>query len=101
MELMNTSKTTVRLDAEHRAAELEMMTPHDSPRVEGMEHALRRIGLRPMNTVEAMTPRYRIIQTTVTEFDGSKIKAARVAQALRAVRNCGLSHTSGHCSEAA
>jgi len=84
---MNTSNIIVRLDAEHHAAEIEVRTPKDSPRTVGLENALRRIGLRPMRTVELSTPRHLVTRTKVARLDGFELNAARVAKALLAVRD--------------
>jgi len=100
MANMNTSKIVVRLDAEHHAAEIEMMTPHHAPPFEAMEHTLRRIGLRPVSTVELSTPRFRVTRTKVVKWDGSKLDAARVMHILRAASAPRTSH-SECCSRAA
>jgi hypothetical protein len=83
---MNTTKITVRLDAEHRQAELEMMTPHELAPVGRVDQALRRIGIEPLGTVELETPRYRVTKTKLAELDGSLLDATRVMQILRAAR---------------
>lgn len=84
---MNTSKTIVRLDAEQRTAEIEMTTSHNSPRVEGLDHALRRIGFHPMRTIELSTPRFRVTRTKLVELDGAQLSETRIMQALRAAGN--------------
>ncbi|MGE5783115.1 MAG: hypothetical protein ACM3ZE_00925, partial [Myxococcales bacterium] len=82
---MNTSNIIVRLDAEHHAAEIEIMTPHGSPRSAGLETTLRWVGLRTLRTVEFSTPRHRVTRTKVARLDGLELDAARIAGALRAV----------------
>lgn len=84
---MNTSKISVRLDAEQRTAELELMTPHHKPRIEGLELDLRRLGLRQLHTIELSTPKYRVMRTKLRELDGSELNALRVVQILRAARH--------------
>jgi len=84
---MNPSRTIVRLDAELGTAELEVIAPHDSPKVEGLDHALRRIGFHPMRTLELSTPRYRVTRTKLAELDGAPLSETRIAQALRAARH--------------
>ncbi|HMA94555.1 MAG TPA: hypothetical protein VKP30_17815 [Polyangiaceae bacterium] len=83
---MNTSNIIVRLDAEHHAAEIEVRISKDSRRPVGLENALRRIGLRPMRTIELSTPRHFVTRTKVAKLDGFELNAARVAKALLAVR---------------
>lgn len=84
---MNTSRITVRLDAEHREAELEMLLPHESATPRSLEESLQRVGMRPFSTVEMTTPRYRVTRTKFAELDGSRIDAIRVMQVLRAARS--------------
>jgi hypothetical protein len=84
---MDASKITVRLDAEQRTAEVEIMIAHSRPRVEGLSEALGRLGVRPLCTVEMSTPRYRITRSRFSESDGSTLSGARVLQILNAARN--------------
>lgn len=90
---MNTAKIIVRLDAEYRTAEIELLTLKDRPRIAGLEHALRRIGLRPMHTVEFSTPSYRVTRTKVARTDGSELNVSRIEKALRAIRSEAQNHS--------
>ncbi len=83
---MNTSRIIVRLDEEQRTAELEVMTPHRSPRIQGMDVALRQIGVLPFQTVELSTSRHSITLTKVAESDGSRLVPGRVMQILCVVQ---------------
>lgn len=83
---MNASKIIVRLDAEQRTAELEVMTLRSRPRVDGLGHALEQIGLRPLRTLELDTSRYRITRSRLAERDGSLLTGTRVMQILCAAR---------------
>jgi hypothetical protein len=98
---MTTSRIVVRLDAEHGAAELEMMTPHCCPRADGLEQALRQIGMHSINAVELSTPRYRVFRMKVGELDGSQLRVGRVAQVLRLVRDREAPCPAGDCCRAA
>lgn len=84
--MKNTTKISVRLDAEQRAAELELVAPHHHARIDGLEHALRKVGLHSMPTLELNTPRYRITRTKLRHPDGSVIDSARLVQVLHIVR---------------
>lgn len=84
---MNTSKIMVRLDAEARTAELEVMVPHGSQEVRGLENAVYRIGMHPACRIEISTPRYRVTRLKVSELDGSPLGATRVMQLLRAAHH--------------
>ncbi|GEM_PF-3205206 len=84
---MDASRITVRLDAEQRTAELEIMTAHSRPRVEGLKEAFGRLGVRPLSTVELMTPRYRITRSKLTEQDGSALSGSRLLEILNAARD--------------
>lgn len=84
--MKNTSKITVRLDVEQRAAEIELLTPHDRMRVDGLEHTFRKIGLRPIHTSEVWTPRYRVTRAKLREHDGSMLDSSRLVQLLRVIR---------------
>jgi hypothetical protein len=86
MTSMNTSKIKVRLDAESRTAELEVMTPNGNPYIDGIDHALARMRIRAIHTVELSTPRYRVTRTKLAEMDGSDINPARLMQVLRAAQ---------------
>lgn len=97
---MNTSKIIVRLEAEERTAELEMMVPHGSREIEGIETAIDRIGMRATRKVEVSTPRYRVTRLKVAELDGSMLGATRVMQVLRAVRRRELATSEGARSAA-
>lgn len=83
---MNTSRIIVRLDEEQRTAELEVMTPHRSPRIQGMDVALRQIGVLQFQTVELWTSRHSITLTKVAESDGSRLAPGRVMQILSVVQ---------------
>lgn len=83
---MNTSKIIVRLEAEERTAELEVMVPHDSREIDGLENTLSRLGMRASSKLQISTPRYRIARVKFAELDGSPLVATRVMQVLRAVR---------------
>jgi hypothetical protein len=76
----------VRLDAAQRTAELEIMTAHALPRVQGLAEAFGRLGVRPLCTVELSTPRYRITRSRLAERDGSALSGARVLELLSAAR---------------
>lgn len=86
---MNTAKIIVRLDAEYRTAEIEVLTPKDQPAIPGFDKALRGIGLRPMRTVELSIPNYRVTRTKVVRIDGSELNLSRIESALHAVRGQG------------
>lgn len=86
LRFMNTSKIIVRLEAEERTAELEMMVPHGSREIEGIETAIRRIGMLTTRRVDVSTPKYRVTRLKVAELDGSVLGSTRVMQVLRAVR---------------
>jgi hypothetical protein len=84
---MNTSIIKMRLDAEYRTAELELMTPHGSPSIEGLDYALKRMGLKTIRTVELMTPKFRVTRTRLAEMDGSDIAPTRVMQVLQVAQS--------------
>jgi hypothetical protein len=84
---MNTSKIVVRLDAERRTAELEIRTPHLNPRLEGLELALCQIGIRPLYTVELLTPRFHITRSKLVARDDSELDSTRVMQILCAAQD--------------
>ena len=88
---MNASKITVRLDAEQRTAEIEVMTLRCRPRVDGLGRALEQIGIRPLRIVELDTPRYRVTRSRLAERDGSQLTGTRVMQILCAAREIGSS----------
>lgn len=96
---MNASKITVRLDAEQRTAEIEVMTLRSRPRVDGLGRALEQIGIRPLRTLELDTPRYRVTRSRLAERDGSQLTGTRVMQILCAARQIELSKP--HCPVAA
>lgn len=98
---MNQSTIKVRLDEEYRTAELELSTPNGSPEVLGIDHALRRMGLRPVHTVEFVTPKYRVTRTKVAEMDGSEMAPERVMQLLQAAQSRTVSHRMNAISRAA
>jgi hypothetical protein len=85
--LMNTSKITVRLDAERNQAELEILTPRDAGEPLRIEPSLQRLGIRHRGLIELSTPRYFVTRAKLTELDGSKLDVTRVMQVLRAARN--------------
>lgn len=84
---MNTSKITVRLDAERNEAELEILTPRDGSEPPSIEPSLQRLGIRHGGLVELTTPRYLVTRAKLTELDGSRLDSVRVMQVLRAARN--------------
>jgi hypothetical protein len=82
---MNTWQTIVRLDKEPGIAELEVLTPHDKPRPEGLRQALARIGIRAFCTVEMITPRYQITRAKLVTRDGIELDTGHVMRILCAV----------------
>jgi hypothetical protein len=89
----NTTKITVRLDAEQRAAELELVTPHSRSRIDGLEPALRKLGLLSTHTLELHTPKYRITRTKLRQLDGSAFDSTRLVQVLHIVRAREFDHS--------
>jgi hypothetical protein len=98
---MNTSRIIVRLDAEQRAAQIEMLTPNGVPAVQGLGNALRGIGIRPLHMVELSTPRYRVTRAKLVELDGSELTSGRVMQILCAARRQQELDSPTHCFRAA
>ena len=89
---MNASKITVRLDAEQRTADIEVMTLRCRPRFDGLGRALEQIGIRPLRTEELDTARYRVTRSRLAERDGSQLTGTRVMQILCAAREIEFSH---------
>jgi hypothetical protein len=83
---MNTSKIIVRLDAEQRSAELEIMVPHSMPRMEGLATTLRQIGLRTTQSLDISTSRFRVTRMKLAERNGATMEQSRVMEILCAVR---------------
>jgi hypothetical protein len=97
---MNTSNIIVRLEAEQRTAELEILTPHHNPRSEGLEWTLRRNGIRTLRAIELQTPGGRVTRLRLAELDGSELQEARVMQILRIAQERELRHRTA-CRRAA
>lgn len=84
--MKSTTKITLRLDAEQRAAELTLVTPHNKARIDGLEPALRKAGLHSTHTLELNTPKYRITRAKLRQLDGSAFDSTRLVQVLHIVR---------------
>jgi hypothetical protein len=98
---MNPMKATVRLDAEQRTAELELMTPNGTPNFEGFEFALKRIGIRPLRKIEMATPRYQITRTKLVEMNGYEFTPSRLMQVLSIVQDRKVGSNPYPCGQAA
>jgi hypothetical protein len=84
---MNASKISVRLDAEQRTAEIEIMTLHSRPRLEGLAEVLRDLGVQLLCTVELTTPRFRVVRSKLAALDGATLSGTRVLQILSSARS--------------
>jgi hypothetical protein len=84
---MNTFQISVRLDAEHHTAELEILAPQRSVTVQDLKQVLGHVGVLPLRTIETFTPRYHVTRARVMRRDGVALDTAVVLRILGAVQD--------------
>lgn len=83
---MNAMKIIVRLEAEQRIAELELLASHGETMGVDTASALERLGFAILQNSDYTTPRHRITRIVFQERNHQRLEHARIAEALSELR---------------
>jgi len=86
LTFMNTIKTIVRLEAEQRIAELEILTSQGEMVKCDAVSALRRLGFLVLESSDYATVRHQITRVVFRETQAQRLEHGRIAEVLAELR---------------